>query len=71
VLGGLLCYGLSALVWLRVLGELEVSKAYPFIAVGIVATMVLGVVILGETVTALRAAGAALIVAGVIVVGFS
>ena len=66
---GLAAYGLSALLWLRVLAEVEVSKAYPFVALAIVLTMVLGVLVLGEVVPAWRAAGAALIVVGVVLVG--
>jgi len=66
---GLAAYGLSAVLWLRVLAEVEVSKAYPFVALAIVLTMVLGVLVLGEVVPAWRAAGAALIVVGVVLVG--
>lgn len=66
---GLAAYGLSALLWLRVLSEVEVSRAYPFVALAIVLTMVLGVLVLGEVVPALRAVGAALIVIGVVLVG--
>lgn len=66
---GLAAYGLSALLWLRVLAEVEVSKAYPFVALAIVVTMVLGVLMLGEIVPAGRAVGAALIVVGVVLVG--
>lgn len=66
---GLAAYGLSALLWLRVLAEVEVSKAYPFVALAIVATMVLGVLVLGEVVPVWRAVGAGLIVIGVVLVG--
>ena len=66
---GLAAYGLSAVLWLRVLAEVEVSKAYPVVALAIVLTMVLGVLVLGEVVPAWRAAGAALIVVGVVLVG--
>ena len=69
VAAGLAAYGLSALLWLRVLSEVEVSRAYPFVALAIVLTMVLGVLVLGEVDPALRAVGAALIVIGVVLVG--
>lgn len=69
VAAGLAAYGLSAVLWLRVLAEVEVSKAYPFVALAIVMTMVLGVLVLGEVVPAWRAVGAALIVIGVVLVG--
>jgi multidrug transporter EmrE-like cation transporter len=71
VVTGLAAYGLSALVWLRALAELDVSKAYPFVALGIVLTMAGGAAVLGEAVTPLRALGAALVVVGVMLVGLS
>jgi len=71
VVAGLAAYGLSALVWLRVLAELDVSKAYPFVALGIVLTMTAGALVLGEVVSPLRAIGAALVVAGVVLIGVS
>jgi len=71
VVGGLVAYGMSALLWLRVLSELDVSKAYPFVALGMVTTMAAGALILGETIPPLRLLGAALVVFGVILVGLS
>ena len=68
---GLAAYGLSALLWLRVLAEVEVSKAYPFSALAIVATIALGALVLGETVPMLRIVGAALIVGGIVLVGMN
>ncbi|MBE2241833.1 MAG: EamA family transporter [Burkholderiaceae bacterium] len=71
VVCGLVAYGLSALLWLRVLAELDVSKAYPFVALGIVVTMTSGALFLGESVPLLRVAGAALVIVGVLLVGMS
>lgn len=71
VAAGLAAYGASALLWLRVLAEVEVSKAYPFVALAIVATMALGAIVLGESVPMLRIAGAALIVVGIVLVGLN
>lgn len=69
VLLGLVCYGVSALVWLRVLAMLDVSQAYPFVALGFVLTMALGFLWLGETPHPTRLLGAAFILAGVWLVG--
>lgn len=71
VAGGLVAYGLSALLWLRVLAEIDLGKAYPFVALSIVVTMAAGALFLGESVPMLRALGAALVIVGVLLVGIS
>lgn len=69
VLLGLACYGLGALIWLRVLSMMDVSQAYPFVAVGFVLTMALGFILLGETPHLTRLVGAGFILVGVWLVG--
>lgn len=69
VLLGLACYGLGALIWLRVLSMMDVSQAYPFVALGFVLTMALGFVLLGETPHLTRLLGAGFILVGVWLVG--
>lgn len=69
VLLGLLCYGLGALIWLRVLTMMDVSQAYPFVALGFVLTMLLGFLLLGETPHPTRLLGAGFILAGVWLIG--
>lgn len=70
VLGGFVLYGLGAVIWLGVLSKWDVSKAYPLVGLGFVFTVLVGLM-LGEQVSALRAAGVALICAGVFVVARS
>lgn len=70
ILGGLALYGLSAVVWLAVLAQWDVSRAYPLVGLGFVITAVVGYLI-GEQVTALRVAGVMLICIGVVLVGKS
>jgi len=70
VLGGFALYGLGAVIWLGVLSKWDVSKAYPLVGLGFVFTVLVGLM-LGEQVSALRAAGVALICAGVFVVARS
>lgn len=67
VFGGFCLYGLGAIVWLGVLSKWEVSKAYPLVGLGFAFTVLAGLMF-GEQVTPLRAAGVALICAGVWVV---
>lgn len=71
VLGGLACYGFGALLWLFVLAKLDVSMAYPFVGLGFILTMILGVMVLNEQVGTLRILGTVLVVAGVVLVAKS
>ena len=66
--GGLFLYGLGAIIWLFVLAKLDVSLAYPFVGMGFVVTMFLGMIVLGEQVTLSRFTGTLLICAGCILV---
>lgn len=68
VVGGLSLYFLSALVWLMVLSRVQVSFAYPFVAMGFVLTMVLGWLVMGDTVGTQRIAGTLLISLGVVLI---
>jgi multidrug transporter EmrE-like cation transporter len=42
VAAGILCFGLSIVAWLFVLSRVPVSTAYPFVALGIVTTVLGG-----------------------------
>lgn len=69
VMGGLVLYGLSTMLWLGVLARVELSLAYPFVGLSFVLTTAMGYFIFADAVTATRLAGIALIVAGVVLVG--
>jgi drug/metabolite transporter (DMT)-like permease len=71
VIGGLVAYGASAAVWLLVLTRVDVSQAYPCVALAFVATMAGAHVFLGEPLGTWRIAGAAIIILGVIIVARS
>lgn len=71
VLGGVMIYGVSVAIWVWVLSRTELSVAYPFAAVSFVMTAALGWLVLGETLSAQRLLGLALIVAGCLVVARS
>ena len=70
VVFGFLLYGLGALVWLSVLSQWDVSKAYPLVGMGFVLTAAFGWM-LGEDVTALRMLGIILICGGIVCVALS
>jgi drug/metabolite transporter (DMT)-like permease len=65
IVSGLACFGLSAVVWLFVLSKIDVSQAYPCIALGIVLTTLGGGLLLGEEISVTRWLGLAVIVGGV------
>lgn len=67
---GFALYGLGAVLWLRVLAEWDVSKAYPLVGLGFILTAVVGWWA-GEQVGAFRLLGIVLIAAGVFCVGRS
>jgi multidrug transporter EmrE-like cation transporter len=71
LLGGLLIYGLSVVAWLVVLSKVDVSYAYPFVALGMVVTTFSGHYLLGETLPAMRVVGLAVIVLGVVLLALS
>jgi len=71
VMIGLVLYLLSALFWIKALGLVDLSLAYPFIAVGIIITMVFSAFFLGEKITAMRIAGTLVIALGLVLVARS
>ena len=68
VWGGLVLFGLSALVWLFALSRASLSFAYPFAALSYVLIVLFSVLVLHETVPPLRWLGVACIVTGIILV---
>jgi drug/metabolite transporter (DMT)-like permease len=69
VVGGLACYGVSAVLWLGVLSRMPLSMAYPLVALAIAIVVALSGFLLGEPLPSARLAGAALIIVGVVVIG--
>jgi multidrug transporter EmrE-like cation transporter len=64
LIGGLVCYAASLVLWLFVLSHVEVSVAYPFLSIGYVIAAVIGFLFLSENLTASRVFGIALICSG-------
>jgi multidrug transporter EmrE-like cation transporter len=71
VVAGLFLYGVSAMVWLGVLARVPLSLAYPFMALGIVTSLIAGRVLFHEPLDAMRLSGIFIICIGIVVLGFS
>lgn len=66
---GLTLYGLSFIIWLRVLSFNELSRAYPiFVSIVFLLTTVGSVIILRENVSLLRIMGVIIILSGIYIV---
>jgi multidrug transporter EmrE-like cation transporter len=65
ILTGLLCYGVSLVVWIMGLSRVPVSVAYPLLSLGYVINAAAAWYLFGEALTAGRLAGIGLIVIGV------
>jgi uncharacterized membrane protein len=68
VWGGLLLFGLSAIVWLFALSRASLSFAYPFAALSYVLIVLFSMLVLHEDVPGLRWLGVAFIVTGIVLV---
>lgn len=71
VLGGLALYVFSAMVWLMVLSRVQLSFAYPIIALSYAFTPLFAWLLLGEQLPSLRWAGIGVICLGVFLVSRS
>ncbi len=68
---GLAMYAFSALLWILVLSNTDVSYAYPFLSLGYVLVAFLGYFMLNEKITKKRIIGISVIIIGVLIVGYS
>lgn len=71
ILVGLGLYGIGALSWIAVLGRLDLSYAYPFLALNFVLITLVSRLVLGETVPTLRWLGLGFICVGIVIVAQS
>jgi len=71
ILVGFACYGVSSILYLLAISRLELSYAYPMVALSYVIVTFLSWKLLGEAVPPARVGGLALICAGVLVVALS
>ena len=71
IIFGLSCYVLSAAAWLIAIATLDLSTAYPLVALTIVITVAASHFLLGETVSSTTLAGMFAIIVGVVLIGSS
>ena len=71
VLLGLTLYGIGAVAWIAVLARLDLSLAYPLLALNFVLITLSSRLILGETVPTMRWIGMSVICVGIIIVARS
>lgn len=71
ILLGLCFYGLSTLLWLYTLSQVDLSYAFPFVSLSYVAIIFAARFGLGEELHASRLWGSAIIVSGVLLVSLS
>ena len=71
ILGGVVCYVVSLVVWILGLSRVEVSVAYPMLSIGYVINAVAAWYLFGESLTALRLTGIGFIIVGVFLVAKS
>jgi multidrug transporter EmrE-like cation transporter len=67
VLLGLSLYAVGTVLWLFALRQLDLSLAYPFVAMSFVMVTASGVFFLGETVSMTRLVGLCFVIVGLIV----
>ena len=68
VLGGFAAYGLSSLFWIVVLSKVDLSLAYPMLALNYVLVPLTAWLFLGEQVPTLRWLGAGVVIIGVVII---
>ena len=68
IVAGLAAYVSSAAIWLVVLSRIDVSKAYPFVGLGFIGTMVFAYWFLDEPLTPYKVIGTLLVLAGVLLI---
>lgn len=71
VLLGLTLYGVGAVAWIAVLARLDLSLAYPLLALNFVLITLSSRIILGETVPTMRWIGMVVICIGIVIVARS
>ena len=69
IIGGFACYGISVLLYFKVLASLDLSLAYPSVALGYVLVIVMSRMLFKESVSLTRWGAVAIICAGVVLVG--
>jgi multidrug transporter EmrE-like cation transporter len=65
---GLICFGVSMLIWLYVLARMEISVAFPFLGLNYVLIMIGARILFGEAIGLSKIGGTACIVFGILLI---
>ncbi len=68
IMGGMLCYGISLVVWIMGLSRVPVSIAYPMLSIGYVINALAAWHLFGESLGAQKLVGIGFIILGVVLV---
>ncbi len=71
VMCGIVSYGVSFLLWIKVLSKVELSYAYPMVSIGYVLVMFFSYFLFKENISIMRIAGVICIIIGVVLVSRS
>ena len=71
VMLGIASYGISFLIWIKVLSKVELSYAYPMVSLGYIITMMFSYFMFKENISFIRILGVVFIMLGVILVSRS
>ena len=71
VMCGIFSYGVSFLMWIKVLSKVELSYAYPMVSIGYVLIMIFSYFVLKENIGLIRIIGVFFIIIGVVLVAKS
>ncbi|MFN3285656.1 MAG: 4-amino-4-deoxy-L-arabinose transferase [bacterium] len=71
IVAGFALYGVASVLWIVVLSRAPLSLAYPVLSLGYVIVLLASAYLFGETIPAVRVAGVAAIVVGLVLVSSS
>jgi undecaprenyl phosphate-alpha-L-ara4N flippase subunit ArnE len=71
ILAGFALYGVASVLWIVVLSRAPLSLAYPLLSLGYVLVLLASAYVFGETIPAVRVAGIAAILVGLLLVSSS
>ncbi|NMM65713.1 EamA family transporter [Clostridium sp. P21] len=71
VMLGIIAYGVSFLLWIKVLSKVELSYAYPMVSIGYILVMFFSYFLFKENISIIRVAGVVFIIIGVMLVSRS
>lgn len=71
IVTGMVCYGVSLVIWIMALSRVPVSIAYPMLSIGYVINAIVASYWLGEAFSPMRFAGIGIIIVGVYIVARS